>query len=166
VIDKEASWVAVDKVSNAKGDSHNTEPDTKKVSSKTKTHSLNPLAAVFVLRPSQPTVLHAHLPQLIATSTFSTPALPAPRLVQLPDGCGPKLCECLGLARVSFIGLREGAPNSKYLIDLIRRAVPEVKIPWLQEAQNAAYLAVKINAVETTIGTAKEAGSGTSKKHV
>jgi ribonuclease P/MRP protein subunit POP3 len=120
-----------------------------------KNHKAVPFAAVFVLRPSQPTVLHAHLPLLIATSTLATPNVPAPRVVQLPSGCGARLCESLGLARVSFIGLREGAPNSTQVVDLIRRVVPEVRIPWVEETKNATYLPVKINMIKTKIGKHK-----------
>ena len=155
---------ATSNVSHAQADNHTGEGKAQENNSTKQNVLQNPFAAVFVLRPSQPTVLHAHLPQLIVTSTFSVPSLPAPRLVELPSGCGPRLSEALGLARVSFIGLREGAPNSHQLIDLVRRVVPEVKIPWLQEAKKAAYLPVKINAIKTTIGSANKAGTGASKK--
>jgi ribonuclease P/MRP protein subunit POP3 len=162
--EKEADSSKDKEVSLEQGDSHIKESDAEKATVTTTNHKLMPFAAVFVLRPSQPTVLHAHLPQLISTSTLAIPGLPAPRLIQLPSGCGARLCESLGLARVSFIGLREGAPNSTQLVDLIRRVVPEVKIPWIEETKNAAYLPVKINITKTSIGKHKGAASKSNKK--
>ncbi|EPE25004.1 hypothetical protein GLAREA_11585 [Glarea lozoyensis ATCC 20868] len=133
------------------------------ISSAKQTHVVTPFVAIFVLRPSQPTVLHAHLPQLIAASSLCTPSLPTPKLVQLPSGCQSRLCEALGLARVNFIGLREGAPNISQLVDLIRTAVPDIKIPWLDEATKAAYLPVKVNAIKTTVGPTNKASLATGK---
>ncbi|PBP26637.1 hypothetical protein BUE80_DR002403 [Diplocarpon rosae] len=106
-------------------------------------------STIFVPRSSQPPILHAHLPQLVATASRAHPCLPATRLVQLPKNCDARLCRALGIPRVSFIGLLDGAPHADVLVELIRNEVPEVNIPWLQEVQNVKYLPVKINAVET-----------------
>jgi len=106
-------------------------------------------SAIFVPRSSQPENLHAHLPQLIATASLAHPELPATRLVQLPQGCEARLCEALHLPRVSLIGLLDSAPHSKSLLDVVRRCVPEIEVPWLQEAKKSVYLPVKINAIET-----------------
>lgn len=105
--------------------------------------------AIFVCRSSQPTILNEHLPQLVATASLAYPELPPIRLVELPKGSDARLCEALGIPRVSFIGILEGAPHSKALADLIRESVPEVEIPWLQQAKDSKYLPVKINAIET-----------------
>lgn len=112
-------------------------------------------SAIFVLRSSQATILHDHLPQLVATASSAFPQLPATRLVQLPKGCDARLCEALALPRVSFIGLLDNAPYSKSLADFVRSCVPEVNVPWLQEAKKANYLPVKINAIETLAPAAK-----------
>jgi len=93
--------------------------------------------------------LQEHLPQLAATASRANPDLPATRLVQLPKGCDGQLCQALRLQRVSFIGLLDGAPYFQPLIDLIREHIPEIEIPWLQEATRSTYLPVKIKAVET-----------------
>ncbi|TVY13676.1 hypothetical protein LARI1_G008407 [Lachnellula arida] len=114
------------------------------------------LSAIFVPRSSQPSILHTHLPQLIATASKEHPDLPATRLVQLPKDCDARLCEALGLSRVSFIGLLEGAPHSKALVELVRESVSEIKVPWLHEAQKGKYLPVKINAIETLAPPVKE----------
>lgn len=49
-----------------------------------------------------------------------------------------------------MVGLIEGAPDASSLIEIIRRNVPEMEVPWLQEAVKAAYLSVKINAIQTS----------------
>lgn len=114
-------------------------------------------SAIYVPRSSQPPILHAHLPQLIATASRAQPELPATRLVQLPKGCDSRLCEALGLPRVSFVGILDGAPHAKALVDLVRECVPEIEIPWLEEVKTAAYMPVRINVVETfTSVTTKE----------
>jgi hypothetical protein len=113
-------------------------------------------SAIFVPRSSQPSILHAHLPQLIATASLAHPELPTTRLVQLPKGCDSRLCEALGLPRVSFIGLLESAPLSRYLLGVVRECVPEIEVPWLGEAKKSDYLPVKINAIETLVPVAKK----------
>lgn len=106
-------------------------------------------SAIFVPRSSQPPILHAYLPQLVVTASLAHPELPVTRLVQLPKGCDARLSEALGLPRVSFIGILDGAPHSKPLVDLVRACVPEIEIPWLVEAKKSVYLPVKINAIES-----------------
>ncbi|TAQ90894.1 hypothetical protein B7494_g772 [Chlorociboria aeruginascens] len=108
-------------------------------------HIQSQFVAIFVLR-SQPSILHAHIPQIIATASS------APRLVQFAKGSDSRLCAALGLQRVSFIGLLEGAPHSESLVNLVREVVPEIKAAWLNNAKNAAYLPVKINAIDTFTG--------------
>lgn len=112
-------------------------------------HNGTHFAAIFVLRSSQPAVLHAHLPQLIATASLAHPQLLPTKLVQLPKGCDARLCAALGLSRVSFIGILEGAPYSKTLLDLVRESVRDVEIKWLQEMQTPLYNPVKINMIES-----------------
>jgi hypothetical protein len=114
-------------------------------------HVNHHFSAIFVPRSSQPPILHAHLPQLVVTASLAHPELPVTRLVQLPKGCDARLSEALGLPRVSFIGILEGAPHSKSLVDLVRECVPEIEIPWLAEAKKSVYLPVKINAIESFV---------------
>lgn len=108
-----------------------------------------PFSAIFVLRSSQPAILHAHLPQLIATASLAHPESPATRLVQLPRGSDERVCRSLGLPSASFIGLTEGAPHCKSLVELIQSKVPEIEVPWLEEVKTSSYMPVKINTVET-----------------
>jgi hypothetical protein len=113
-------------------------------------------SAIFVPRSSQPPILHSHLPQLVATASAANPELPATRLVQLPKGCEARLSEALRLPRVSFIGLLDGAPHSKSLVDTVREGVPVIEIPWLEEAKKSVYLPLKINAIESFVPVAKK----------
>lgn len=113
-------------------------------------------SAIFVPRNSQPAILNAYLPQLIATASLSHPELPATRLVQLPNGCDARLCEALGLSRVSFIGLLDSAPHCKSLVDVVRECVSEIEVPWLQEAKKSLYLPIKINEIETSMPVGKK----------
>ncbi|KAH7348753.1 hypothetical protein BKA65DRAFT_266842 [Rhexocercosporidium sp. MPI-PUGE-AT-0058] len=107
-------------------------------------------AAIFVPRSSQPPILHAHLPQLIATASRAHPSYPATRLVQLPRECDARLCDALGLPRVSFIGILEGAPHTKALMEFVREHVLEIDVPWLKEVREEKYLSVKVNVVQTS----------------
>jgi ribonuclease P/MRP protein subunit POP3 len=113
------------------------------------------LAAIFVCRPSQPSVLHAHLPQLVAVATLRNPHLQPTRLVQLPQGSENRLSSSLGLPRASFIGILEDAPHSEPLLELVQDKVPIVEVPWLEEAQKAQYKSVKINTILTTAPVGK-----------
>jgi hypothetical protein len=108
-------------------------------------------SAIFVTQASQPPILRAHLPQLVTTASLANPELPATRLVQLPKGCEARLSEALALPRVSFIGILDGAPHSKSLVDLARESVPVIEIPWLEEAKKSVYLPLKINAIESFV---------------
>lgn len=106
-------------------------------------------SAIFICRSTEPPILNDHLPQLVYTASLAHPELPATRLVELPKSSDTRLCEALGIPRVSVIGILNGAPHSKPLVDLVRECVPEVEIPWLKQAKDARYLPVKINAIET-----------------
>lgn len=57
---------------------------------------------------------------------------------------------------MSFMGLTEGAPNAEGLLDVIRGCTEPIKIAWLDQVENAKYLPVKINAVQTLVGPQKK----------
>jgi len=113
------------------------------------------LAAIFVCRSSQPSVLHAHLPQLVATASLRNSNSQPTRLVQLPQDSENRLSSSLGLPRASFIGILEGAPHSKPLLELVQDIVPIIEVPWLEEARKAQYKPVKINTILTTAPVGK-----------
>jgi ribonuclease P/MRP protein subunit POP3 len=113
------------------------------------------LAAIFVCRSSQPLVLHAHLPQLVATASLRNPHLQPTRLVQLPQGSENRLSSSLGLPRASFVGILEDAPHSKPLLELVQDIVPVIEVAWLEEVRKAQYKPVKINTILTTAPVGK-----------
>ncbi|KAM3073710.1 RNase P and RNase MRP subunit [Clarireedia jacksonii] len=123
--------------------------------SETRTYPARHVAAIFVTRSNLPSILYAHLPQLIATASKVHPDKPATKLVQLPKGAESRLTGALALQRVSFIGVLEGAPYCKALLELVRECVSDIEIPWLDEVRKAEYLEVKINSIETSVGMMK-----------
>jgi ribonuclease P/MRP protein subunit POP3 len=50
----------------------------------------------------------------------------------------------------------EGAPHAGSLVDVIRRSVPEIEVPWLEEVKKSTYLPVKINAIKTFASVPKK----------
>ena len=113
------------------------------------TARIEPLAAVFALRSGQPPVLYAHLPLLVRAANLAVPSSTSTRLISLPEGAEVRLKSVLGIPRVGMIGLMNGAPNASSLVEFIRANVPEMEVPWLQEAIKGEYLPVKINAIQT-----------------
>ena len=110
--------------------------------------NMKPLAAVFVARSSQPPALYSHLPLLAKTASLAAPSSPSIRIISLPEGAEDRLKTILGIRRLGVVGLIDGAPSASPLLELIRHSVPEVEVPWLQEAVEGAYLAVKLKAIQ------------------
>lgn len=112
-----------------------------------------PYAAIFVARSGQPSVLNSHLPQMVAVASKSDSSQPSTKLVGLSKSCGDRLSESLGIPRVSCIGLRRGAPNSKALVEFTQQHVPAIDIQWLDEARRAEYLGKNIKEINTFVGS-------------
>ncbi|KAI2639700.1 hypothetical protein GGS26DRAFT_279859 [Hypomontagnella submonticulosa] len=115
-----------------------------------------PYSVIFVARSGQPNALNGHLPQMVAVASKSYPGRTPIRLVGLSKSCEDRLSESLHIPRVSCIGLREEAPNSKALVEFTRQHVPIIEIRWLEEAKQAEHRETNINTIETTIGTKKQ----------
>ncbi|KAI1450961.1 hypothetical protein F5Y02DRAFT_8668 [Annulohypoxylon stygium] len=118
--------------------------------------SLSSYSVIFVARSGQPNILNGHLPQMIAVASKSNPGQTPIRLVGLSKPCGDRLSKSLCIPRVSCIGLHEGAPNSKALVEFTRQHVAPIELQWLQEAKQAEYRGTNINAIETFIGSKKQ----------
>jgi ribonuclease P/MRP protein subunit POP3 len=114
--------------------------------------SRRPYSAIFVARSGQPSILNSHLPQMVALASRTKPGEEPIRLVGLSKACQDRMSEALGIPRVSIIGLRENAPNSKALVDYTRHYVPAIEVAWLKEARAAEFMDTKIDTIETTIG--------------
>ncbi|OTB08653.1 hypothetical protein M426DRAFT_159111 [Hypoxylon sp. CI-4A] len=113
-------------------------------------------SAIFVARSGQPSVLNGHLSQMVAVASKSRPSRAPIRLVGLSKSCEDRLSESLGIPRVSCVGIREDAPNSKALIEFTRQHVPAVELQWLEEARQAEHKGTNINTIETFIGSKKQ----------
>lgn len=113
-------------------------------------------SAIFVARSGQPNVLNGHLPRMVAAASKSHPVRTPIRLVGLSKSCEDRLSESLSIPRVSCIGLREDAPNSKALIQFTRQHVPIIEAQWLEEARRAEHRDTNINAIETSVGDKKQ----------
>lgn len=112
-------------------------------------------SAVFVARSGYPNILSNHLPQMISVASGSHLSRTSTRLVGLSKACQDRLSDALGIPRVSCIGLRDGAPNSKALLEYIREHVPTTEAVWLRDALDTDFKDTKINSIETTIGISK-----------
>ncbi|KAI1143857.1 hypothetical protein F5Y05DRAFT_8499 [Hypoxylon sp. FL0543] len=113
-------------------------------------------SVIFVARSGHPNALNVHLPQMVAVASKSDPQQPPIRLVGLSKSCRDRLSESLGIPRVSCVGLRDQAPNSKALVEFVRQHVPAVEIRWLEEARQAKHRGTNINAIETFVGSKKQ----------
>jgi ribonuclease P/MRP protein subunit POP3 len=111
-----------------------------------------PYAVVFVARSGQPSAFHSQFPQMVAVASTSREPI---RLVGFSKSCEERLSSCLGIPRVSSIGLRDGVPQAKALLEFVRQHVPPVEMTWLPEAKAGQYLETKINALEVPVGTKK-----------
>ncbi|KAI0434001.1 hypothetical protein F5Y09DRAFT_297466 [Xylaria sp. FL1042] len=121
-----------------------------------KTHPSRFYSVIFVTRSGQPNALSSHLPQMVAVASKSHPSQAPTRLVELPRACEGRLCESLGIPRVSCIGICVEAPNSNALVDFARDHVATARVPWFQEAADGEYRTTKINPIETIIGASKK----------
>lgn len=106
-----------------------------------------PMAAVFVSSTDQNLMLYSHLPLLIKVASLASPLSPTPRLITLPKGADERLSAATSIPRAGLIGLVDGAPEGKSLIDFARRNVPEVEVPWLKEIARGSYRPIKIKTV-------------------
>ncbi|MCJ1473222.1 hypothetical protein MMC13_001873, partial [Lambiella insularis] len=110
-----------------------------------------------------PSVLYAHLPQLIATASLAFPSDPTIRLIALPHGAGKRMSIVLQISRVGIVGLLGGAPHAAPLIELIREHVPPVEVPWLDNLRQGNYLPVGINSTKTVAFNKPEMSSNDRK---
>lgn len=112
-----------------------------------------PYAVIFVARSGQPSAFHAHFPQMVAVASNTTESI---RLVGFSRACEERLSSCLGIPRVSSIGLREGLPQTKALVEFVRQHVSPVEMLWKEEATSGNFLPTNIKAVEVPIGAKKQ----------
>jgi ribonuclease P/MRP protein subunit POP3 len=113
-------------------------------------------AVIFVARSGQSSAFHSHFPQMVAVASRSASGKQPIRLVGFSAACEERLSASLGIPRVSSVGLREGAPLTKTLVEFVREHVPPVEMSWAREAGTGRFLETKINAVEVAVGSKKQ----------
>ncbi|KAL1872024.1 hypothetical protein VTK73DRAFT_1726 [Phialemonium thermophilum] len=118
--------------------------------------SLEPYAVVFVARSGQSSAFHSHFPLMVAASSRYSAPDQSIRLVGFSKSCEERLSSCLGMPRVSSIGLREGSNQARGLISYVREHVPAVEAKWLKEAMSCHFLGTKIKTCQVAIGPKKE----------
>ncbi|KAI8164462.1 hypothetical protein K4K49_002716 [Colletotrichum sp. SAR 10_70] len=113
--------------------------------------SASPYALIFVARSGQSSAFNSQLPQMVAVASKYSQSTPATRLVGYSKPCGDKLSTCLGIPRVSSVGIRVNAPMSKALVEFVNEHVSPVRIAWLEEAQDAKYRQMQLKTEEKII---------------
>jgi ribonuclease P/MRP protein subunit POP3 len=113
-------------------------------------------AAIFVARSGQSSAFHCHFPQMVAVASNKQQLEVPIRLVGFSKPCADRLSLCLGLPRVSSIGISNLAPNSSALISFVREHVPPVRMAWANQLRDAEFRQTNIEALETTAGVKKQ----------
>ncbi|KAL2752810.1 hypothetical protein ACRALDRAFT_1077923 [Sodiomyces alcalophilus JCM 7366] len=101
--------------------------------------SQQPYAVIFIARSGYSPAFTSHFPEMVAAASRALPSASPIRLVGYSKSCADRLSASLGIPRVSSVGIRQGAPMSKALIDYVQDCVAPIAIPWLQEAETAEY---------------------------
>lgn len=113
-------------------------------------------AVIFVARGDQSSAFNCHFPKMVAAASQGTGEQEKIRLVGFSRPTMDRLSKCIGIPRVSSIGIARDAPGAKGLFDMVKEAVKPVEAPWLEKGSGPAYLPTKINAIETTIGPKRQ----------
>ncbi|KAG9498873.1 hypothetical protein J7337_009684 [Fusarium musae] len=108
---------------------------------------------VFVARGDQASTFNCHFPQMIGAASRKTSSERKTRLVGLSKPCSERLSSCLGVPRVSSVAIRMDAPGAGALQEFVMKKVEPIEASWLDVSSDAQYLAPKINATETTVGS-------------
>ncbi|KAK1990934.1 hypothetical protein LX36DRAFT_685770 [Colletotrichum falcatum] len=121
----------------------------------TSTGSLAPYSVVFVARSGQSSAFNCQLPQMIAVASKSSPGAPPTRLVGYSKPCAERLSACLGIPRVSSVGVRVGAPMSRALVEYVQQHVSPVRVAWLEQAEEAVYRPTQLKIDEKMVPVKK-----------
>ncbi|KAK1971235.1 hypothetical protein LY78DRAFT_652081 [Colletotrichum sublineola] len=117
--------------------------------------SPTPYSVVFVARSGQSSAFNCQLPQMVAVASKSSPAAPPTRLVGYSKPCAEKLSACLGIPRVSSVGVRVDAPMSRALVEYVQQHVSPVRVAWLEEAEEAVYRPTQLKIDEKMVPVKK-----------
>lgn len=110
-------------------------------------------SVIFVSRSGPPSALISHLPQMVAVASKSQQLAEPTRLVGFSKACEERLSSCMGIPRVTSVGLRVGEmAQLKAVVDFVRERVSAVDVPWLEHATKGTYRETKINTIQAPIG--------------
>ncbi|KAF3770104.1 hypothetical protein M406DRAFT_34447 [Cryphonectria parasitica EP155] len=114
---------------------------------------ISPYAVIFIARSGPPSAFFSHLPQMVATASKFHQLSEPVRLVGFSKACEERLSACMGIPRVTSVALRSNdTTQARALVDFVRKTVPPVVAPWLEEAGRGKFLETKINALEAPVG--------------
>lgn len=114
-------------------------------------------SVIFVSRSGPPSALFSHLPQMVAVASKSQQLAEPIRLVGFSKACEERLSACMGIPRVTSVGLRAGEmAQLKAVVDFVRERLPAVDLPWLEQAATGSYRKTKINAIQAPIGEKRQ----------
>jgi ribonuclease P/MRP protein subunit POP3 len=108
------------------------------------TAQLKPLATIFLTTVAMIHLPYSHIPTLTSLASGMHPNAPPIRLVHVGASSETKLSETLGIPRVGMIGVLEGAPGAKPLIEYVRDTVEAIDVPWTREVGAGRWLGTKI----------------------
>ncbi|KAK1986994.1 hypothetical protein LZ30DRAFT_221191 [Colletotrichum cereale] len=117
--------------------------------------SPTPYSVVFVARSGQSSAFNCQLPQMVAVASKNSPTAPPTRLVGYSKPCAEKLGACLGIPRVSSVGIRVGAPMSRALVEYVQQHVSPVRVAWLEQAEGAVYRPTQLKIDEKMVPVKK-----------
>lgn len=116
-----------------------------------------PYSVIFVSRSGPPSAFFSHLPQMVAMAAKSQQPAEPIRLVGFSKACEERLSACMGVPRVTSVALRMGEmAQLKAVVDFVRERVPEVDVPWLEQAAKGTYHETKINTIQAPIGNKRQ----------
>lgn len=114
-------------------------------------------SVIFVSRSGPPSALFSHLPQMIAMASKSQQLAEPIRLVGFSKACEERLSACIGIPRVTSVGLRAGEMTQlQAVVDFVRERVPPLDVPWLEQAAKGSYHETKINTIQAPVGKKRQ----------
>lgn len=118
--------------------------------------SKQPYAMVFVARGNHSAAFHSHFPKLIGAASKNLGRHRGIRLIGFSKPCSDQLSSSLGLARVSCLAVRRGAPGTEALSAFVEDHLAPVNVAWLGDMESEQYRPTKIASAETTVGARRD----------
>ncbi|KAG5923161.1 hypothetical protein E4U42_005033 [Claviceps africana] len=108
---------------------------------------------IFVSRGNQSAAFNCHYPKLVGVASRMCASTEDIKLIGLSKSCSERLADCLGIARVSSLAIKNDAPGVEALWKFVKNHVASVDVAWLDNPRSIQYKPTHIVAVETKIGS-------------